>query len=163
MAREAGRDPDRIVRVYNVMGLITPESRAAGAGTRARIVSTVLSGAATLNLTGAFGPPGIRRSLVPQSLGPTLPVLYWLVGLRRGVAAVAPGLPRVLQAAGLHAGPAPGADGEARPSGTDGRTRADQGTGAASGVSHRPALATDGPPHEADQGISCSALPSRSG
>jgi len=81
MAREAGRDPDRIVRVYNVMGLITPESRAAGAGTRARIVSTVLSGAATLNLTGAFGPPGIRWSLVPQSLGPTLPVLYWLVGL----------------------------------------------------------------------------------
>ena len=25
-AREAGRDPDRIVRLYNVMGLITPES-----------------------------------------------------------------------------------------------------------------------------------------
>ena len=64
-----------------------------------------------------------------------VPVLYWLVGARRGVAAVAPGLQRVLQAAGLHAGPAPGTDGRIRPSGADGRTRADQGTGAASGVS----------------------------
>jgi hypothetical protein len=49
----------------------------------ARIVSTVLFGAATLNLTGAFSwlPPGIHLTLVPMAYGPTLPVLYWLVGL----------------------------------------------------------------------------------
>jgi hypothetical protein len=48
----------------------------------ARIVSTVLFGAATLNLTGAFRwPPGIQLSLVPMVYGPTVPVLYWLVGL----------------------------------------------------------------------------------
>ena len=47
----------------------------------ARIVSTVLFGAATLDLTEVFGPPGIRLSLVPEAFGPTLPVLYWLVGL----------------------------------------------------------------------------------
>jgi hypothetical protein len=49
----------------------------------ARIVSTVLFGAATLNLTGAFSwlPPGIHLTLVPMAYGPTLPLLYWLVGL----------------------------------------------------------------------------------
>ena len=49
----------------------------------ARIVSTVLFCAATLDLTGAFRwPPGIRLSLVPVIAGsPTVPVLYWLVGL----------------------------------------------------------------------------------
>lgn len=49
----------------------------------ARIVSTVLFGAATLDLTGAFRwPPGIQLSLVPITAGsPTVPVLYWLVGL----------------------------------------------------------------------------------
>ena len=48
----------------------------------ARIVSTVLFGAATLDLTEVFGPPGIRLSLVPVIAGsPTVPVLYWLVGL----------------------------------------------------------------------------------
>jgi hypothetical protein len=49
----------------------------------ARIVSTVLFGAATLNLTSAFNwlPPGNRLTLVPMFYGPTLPVLYWLVGL----------------------------------------------------------------------------------
>ena len=48
----------------------------------ARIVSTVLFGAATLDLTEVFGPPGIRLSLVPVIAGsPTIPVLYWLVGL----------------------------------------------------------------------------------
>ena len=48
----------------------------------ARIVSTVLFGAATLDLTGPFGSPGIRLSLVPVIAGsPTVPVLYWLVGL----------------------------------------------------------------------------------
>ena len=47
----------------------------------ARIVSTVLFGAATLDLTGPFGPPGIRLSLVPVVQGSTIiPVLYWLVG-----------------------------------------------------------------------------------
>ena len=48
----------------------------------ARIVSTVLFGAATLDLTEVFGPPGIRLSLVPVTAGsPIVPVLYWLVGL----------------------------------------------------------------------------------
>ena len=50
----------------------------------ARIVSTVLFGLATLDLTGAFRwPPGIQLSLVPEGFGwfgPTVPVLYWLVG-----------------------------------------------------------------------------------
>ena len=47
----------------------------------ARIVSTVLFGAATLDLTGPFGLPGIRVSLVPVVYGSTIiPVLYWLVG-----------------------------------------------------------------------------------
>ena len=47
----------------------------------ARIVSTVLFGAATLDLTGPFGLPGIRVSLVPVVQGSTIiPVLYWLVG-----------------------------------------------------------------------------------
>jgi hypothetical protein len=57
-----------------------------GAGIRpgrnwTRIVSTVLFGVATLDLTGAFGPPGVRVSLIPTVFGPTIPVLYWLVGL----------------------------------------------------------------------------------
>ena len=48
----------------------------------ARIVSTVLFGAATLDLTEVFGPPGIRLSLVPVIAGsPIVPVLYWLAGL----------------------------------------------------------------------------------
>ena len=47
----------------------------------ARIVSTALFGAATLDLTGPFGLPGIRVSLVPVVQGSTIiPVLYWLVG-----------------------------------------------------------------------------------
>ena len=59
-------------------------ARACGRGRNwARIVSTVLLGAATLNLTGAFNwlPPGNRLTLVPTFYGPTLPVLYWLAGL----------------------------------------------------------------------------------
>ena len=49
----------------------------------ARTVSTVLFGAATLNLTSAFNwlPPGNHLTLVPMFYGPTLPVLYWLAGL----------------------------------------------------------------------------------
>ena len=58
-------------------------ARACGRGRNwARIVSTVLSGVATLNLTGAFNWfSGIHLTLVPMIYGPTLPVLYWLVGL----------------------------------------------------------------------------------
>jgi len=57
-------------------------ARANGRGRNwARVLSTVLFGAATLNLTGVIGPPGIRLTLVPQAYGPTLPVLYWVVGL----------------------------------------------------------------------------------
>ena len=101
-------------------------ARACGRGRNwARIVSTVLFGAATLDLTGPFGPPGIRVSLVP-TLRPDPPGAVLAGRPRRGAAAVAPGLPRVLQAAGLHPGPAPGADGRTRPSGTDGRTRPDR-------------------------------------
>jgi len=47
----------------------------------ARSLSTVLFALATLDLTGAFGTPGIRESLVPVAFGPTVPVLTWLVGL----------------------------------------------------------------------------------
>ena len=59
-------------------------ARACGRGRNwARIVSTVLFGLATLNLTSVFSwlPPGIHLTLVPEAYGPTLPVLYWLVGL----------------------------------------------------------------------------------
>jgi len=58
-------------------------ARACGRGRNwARIVSTVLVGVATLNLTGAFNWfSGIHLTLVPMIYGPTLPVLYWLVGL----------------------------------------------------------------------------------
>ncbi len=59
-------------------------ARANGRGRNwARIVSTVLFGAATLNLTSAFNwlPPGNHLTLVPMIYGPTLPVLYWLAGL----------------------------------------------------------------------------------
>jgi hypothetical protein len=46
------------------------------------MVSTVLFGVATLDLTGAFGPPGYRVSLAATVFGPAIfPVLYWLVGL----------------------------------------------------------------------------------
>ena len=40
-ARKAGRDPDRIVRLYNVMGLITPESRDMFHGPKERWVDTL--------------------------------------------------------------------------------------------------------------------------
>jgi hypothetical protein len=57
-------------------------ARANGCGRNwARILSTVLFGLATLDLTGAFGPPGFQVSLVPAVFGPTVPVLTWLVGL----------------------------------------------------------------------------------
>jgi hypothetical protein len=47
----------------------------------ARILSTVLFGVATLDLTGPFGTPGIRVSVVPVVFGPAVPVLTWLAGL----------------------------------------------------------------------------------
>ena len=57
-------------------------ARACGRGRNwARIVCTVLFGVATLDLTGPFGPPGLRVSLVPTVFGPTILVLYWLAGL----------------------------------------------------------------------------------
>jgi hypothetical protein len=59
-------------------------ARANGRGQNwARIVATVLFGAATLNSTSAFNwlPPGNHLTLVPMIYGPTLPVLYWLIGL----------------------------------------------------------------------------------
>jgi hypothetical protein len=125
-------------------------ARACGRGRNwARIVSTVLFGVATLDLTGFFGPPDFRVSLAETVFGPAISVLADRP--RRGVVVVASVLPRVLQAAGLHAGPAPGADGRVRPGGADGRTRPVQGTAAASRVSHRPALATYSRPCQRDQ------------
>lgn len=57
-------------------------ARANGRGRNwARGLSTVLFGVATLDLTGAFGTPGIQVEVVPMLFGPTLPVLTWLVGL----------------------------------------------------------------------------------
>jgi len=60
-------------------------ARANGRGrTWARILSTVLLGVATLDLTGAFqlhSAIGIQVDFVPIEFGPTLPVLTWLVGL----------------------------------------------------------------------------------
>ncbi len=57
-------------------------ARANGQGRNwARGLSMVLFGVATLDLTGAFGTPGIQVEFVPMLFGPTLPVLTWLVGL----------------------------------------------------------------------------------
>jgi hypothetical protein len=57
-------------------------ARANGQGRNwARSLSTVLFGLATLDLTGAFGTPVIRVTVVPMLFGPTLPVLTWLAGL----------------------------------------------------------------------------------
>ena len=60
-------------------------ARANGRGrTWARILSTVLLGLATLDLTGAFqlhGAIGIQVNFVPGEFGPTIPVLTWLAGL----------------------------------------------------------------------------------
>ena len=56
-------------------------ARANGQGRNwARSLSTVLFGLATLDLTGAFGTPVIRVTVVPMLFGPTLPVLTWLAG-----------------------------------------------------------------------------------
>ena len=80
-------------------------ARATGQGRNwARILSTVLFGLATLQLRGVFGGPVGHLGVGLIVLGLVVPVLGWLVGPGRGVAAVAPGLQRVLQAAGLPAG-----------------------------------------------------------
>ena len=125
-------------------------ARACGRGRNwARIVSTVLVGAATLNLTSAFNwlPPGVHLTLVPMVTARPCPCCTgWSAWPWCGCCGA--GLPRVLPAAGLHTGPAPGADGRVRPSGADGRTRADQGTVAPSRVSHRPVPAADGRPRQ---------------
>ena len=58
-------------------------ARACGRGRNwARILSTVLFGVATLDLTGPFGwPRGFHGNVVPVAFGPTIPVLCWLLGL----------------------------------------------------------------------------------
>ena len=57
-------------------------ARANGRGRNwARILSTVLFGLATLDLTGPFRTPGIQVSLVPVVFGPAVSRAAWLVGL----------------------------------------------------------------------------------
>ena len=58
-------------------------ARANGQGRNwARILSMVLFGVATLDLTGPFGwPRGFHGNVVPVAFGPTIPVLTWLAGL----------------------------------------------------------------------------------
>jgi hypothetical protein len=57
-------------------------ARANGQGRNwARILSTVLFGLATLNLTSVFGPPGWRIGVGDPGTGGILSVLIWLVGL----------------------------------------------------------------------------------
>ena len=104
-----------VIMVWIVFGLVMIAlwlwmARANGQGRNwARILSTVLFGLATLQLRGDFTQPvshtGIRRDgAVLRQHGV---VRRSLAGRRCcGVAALAPGLQRVLQAAGLHAGPA---------------------------------------------------------
>jgi alkanesulfonate monooxygenase SsuD/methylene tetrahydromethanopterin reductase-like flavin-dependent oxidoreductase (luciferase family) len=61
-AREAGRDPDRIVRLYNVMGLITPESRDMFHGPKERWVDTLTTLYRDFGMnTFVFWPSGDRE------------------------------------------------------------------------------------------------------
>jgi len=61
-AREAGRDPDRIVRLYNVMGLITPESRDMFHGPTERWVDTLTTLYSDFGMnTFVFWPSGDRE------------------------------------------------------------------------------------------------------
>ena len=87
-AAQIGQWRPLLITVGILAGLIVPAvwvwmARASGRGQNwARIVSTVLFGVATLDLTGAFGPPGFRLSLAATVFGPAIfPVMYWLVGL----------------------------------------------------------------------------------
>ena len=104
-----------IITVWIVLGLVVIAlwlwmARANGQGRNwARILSTVLFGLATLQLRGDFTQPvqpcRVRRD--GAVLRRHRAVRRGLAGRRCcGVAALAPGLQRVLQAAGLHAGPA---------------------------------------------------------
>ncbi len=108
-------------------------ARANGQGRNwARILSTVLFVLATLQL-----PRRLHAAGEPCRVRGDGAVLRWRRAVRRGLAgwrccgmaAVAPGLHRVLQRARLHAGRAPGAHGRTRPGSIV------QGTVAASGVS----------------------------
>ena len=69
----------------------------------ARILSTVLFGLATLNLTTVFRTPGIRLGFGVTAPVP-IAVLTWLVGLAVVWLLWRPAFHRVLQAGGLHAG-----------------------------------------------------------
>ncbi len=61
-AREAGRDPDRIVRLYNVMGLIAPESRDMFHGPKERWVDTFTTLYSDFGMnTFVFWPSGDRE------------------------------------------------------------------------------------------------------
>jgi alkanesulfonate monooxygenase SsuD/methylene tetrahydromethanopterin reductase-like flavin-dependent oxidoreductase (luciferase family) len=61
-AREAGRDPDRIVRLYNVMGLITAESRDMFHGPKERWVDTLTTLYTDYQMnTFVFWPSGDRE------------------------------------------------------------------------------------------------------
>jgi hypothetical protein len=79
----------RVITTFVVLDLVPIAvwlwmARSCGRGRNwARIVSTMLLGLATLNLTSVFSwlPPGIHLTFVPMVFGPALPVLYWLVGL----------------------------------------------------------------------------------
>ena len=111
-------------------------ARACGRGRNwARIVSTVLFAAATLNLTSAFNwlPPGVHLTLVPMAYGPTLPVLYWLIGLAAVWLLWRPSSRAFFRPPGTRR-PSTRRRWPSRPSGADGRTRADPGTAAASRV-----------------------------
>jgi alkanesulfonate monooxygenase SsuD/methylene tetrahydromethanopterin reductase-like flavin-dependent oxidoreductase (luciferase family) len=61
-AREAGRDPDRVVRLYNVMGLITPASQDMFNGPKERWVDTLTTLYVDYQMnTFVFWPSGDRE------------------------------------------------------------------------------------------------------
>ena len=61
-AGEAGRDPDRIIRLYNVMGLISPESRDMFHGPTERWIDTLTTLYRDFGMnTFVFWPSGDRE------------------------------------------------------------------------------------------------------
>jgi alkanesulfonate monooxygenase SsuD/methylene tetrahydromethanopterin reductase-like flavin-dependent oxidoreductase (luciferase family) len=61
-AREAGRDPDQIVRLYNVMGLITPDGRDMFNGPAERWIDTLTTLYTDFGMnTFVFWPSGDRE------------------------------------------------------------------------------------------------------
>ena len=124
------------------VGLWVWMARETGRGRNwARHLSGVLFGLATLFSEQRLPADGDQYHFRPRGASqfrpgarPDHPLADLAGRAGRGMAAMAPGLHHVFQAAGLHPSPAPGADGRARPSGADGRTRAVQGAGAAFGV-----------------------------